>query len=267
MINYTEQNLKRYKKEKVSSFITALSCGMIYAGKNWIHKHVFLQNYELIYVKRGSVSFDVNGNKIIIEENSAAVLPPYKNISGSEQSPEGTVFYWIDFMTDNKSLFSVKTEYVISDISASFTEALSSLDNCFKQDKSKDFVKDSYLIILLDQLSRMDDKNENANLLAIKASQYIEQNISNPITVKDMAKSLNYNKDYLCRAVKSFYGISLKDYICRQKVMTAQKLLTTSEFTSAEIALQTGFADANSFAKFFKYHVGMSPSQYRKQHI
>lgn len=266
MLNYTEQNLHRYNKEKRTSFITFIDCGITYAPKGWQHKQRFLESYELIYVSRGAVHLESDGEAMSISAGQAGILPPYKTFCGISPCEDATSFYTLGFMTDNRDVFKISGGIVTIGEHSEFEDILKSLDKSVKQN-SPDFVKDSYLIILLNELDRRSSKDFLNNRLAETVASYIEQNISEPLTVAKIAEDLSYNKDYLNKTVKSFYGITLKNYITAQKINAAKRLLTTSNYTTADISQYLGFDDPNVFTKFFKYHVKVSPMQYKKEHL
>ncbi len=266
MLNYTEQNLHRYNKEKRTSFITVVDCATTYAPRGWQHKQRFLEYYELIFVSKGSLCLQFSRQDIIVSEGQVCIFPPYKTFCGKLPCSESTVFYSLDFMTDNRELFNINSGVSSVSPHSDFENCLRQLDRAVKQNCS-DFVKDAYLIIILNELFQNRPRDYSNNRLAQTVAEYIDQNIFQPLTVKKIADDLNYNKDYLCKTVKSFYGITLKDYITTQKLDAAKRLLATSNYSTADISEYLGFADPNSFTKFFKYHVKTSPMQYKKQHM
>lgn len=59
-------------------------------------------------------------------------------------------------------------------------------------------------------------------------------------------------------------GLSPKEFILREKVGSAAKLLRAKERDLTGIAFETGFASSQSFARMFRKYTGKSPSEYRK---
>ena len=58
----------------------------------------------------------------------------------------------------------------------------------------------------------------------------------------------------------------MNEYIINVRLNAAKALLSSSAYTVNEISEQLGCENANRFTKFFKYHTGISPQEYRKTH-
>lgn len=93
---------------------------------------------------------------------------------------------------------------------------------------------------------------------------YINTNINNPITLKDVAQNQNVNASYLSAQFKRELGETLTDYIRKQRIRSAIALLNTTTMSIQDIAFQVGVEDISYFSKQFKKQVGLSPMQYRK---
>lgn len=60
-------------------------------------------------------------------------------------------------------------------------------------------------------------------------------------------------------------GATLTDYINKQRIDAALKLLNTGDMQVQDIAYYVGISDVNYFTKLFKKQVGYTPSGYRKK--
>ena len=58
-------------------------------------------------------------------------------------------------------------------------------------------------------------------------------------------------------------GITVKDYIIRAKVTTAQNMLKYSDFSLSDISLALGYSSQSAFTASFRKMTGMTPKQYR----
>jgi YesN/AraC family two-component response regulator len=267
MIIHKIQNQHKYNKEQRSTFIDCNDCGMIHAPNNWKHKRRFLEKYELIFVSEGILFLQVDGSPITLNVNDLIIIPPYKTISGTQESKMHTSFYWVDFLTDDSEHFGIVTNQIRINHPDRLTSLLDKLAALTKQKNSdNDFTKDSLLLLILHLINENTSQNSPQHMIINKISSYIETNISKPLTVEMVADALKYNKDYISRLIKSHYGISLKDYISKQKLNLAKKLLTTSNYSIRDISDLLGYDDSNLFTKFFKYHENMSPNHYRMTH-
>ncbi len=263
MILHKPQNIKKYTKESRTYYLEFIDFGLIQSQSNWIHKKRFLEKYELIYVTEGNLYLQIDDDSRVLKRNDLIVIPPYKTITGRKISEPETSFYWIDFQTDNAVNFGVPKGmehiYQPDKIHMLFDE----IKNIMVEGNISDFTKDSVLILLFHQIRKCTGENSPQQVLLTRFANFVEDNITKPLTAQMVAENLEYNKDYLCRVIKKHYGLSLMDYISKQKMNLAKKLLLTSDYSIKEISSYLGYDDSNLFTKYFKYHGKISPMQYR----
>lgn len=84
--------------------------------------------------------------------------------------------------------------------------------------------------------------------------------------VADYAEALHVNPQYLNDTIKEVTGNSASSFIHQQLLTEAKACLIQTDDTILEIADYLNFADQSYFARFFKKHTGLSPSQFRSQH-
>ena len=93
--------------------------------------------------------------------------------------------------------------------------------------------------------------------------KYIDEHISEPLTVSYICKELYISKTGLYTIAKGFFGMGISDYIREKRIEHSKRLLTTSDMSITQIASEIGFSDANYFTRVFKSAVGISPRLYR----
>ena len=98
-----------------------------------------------------------------------------------------------------------------------------------------------------------------------KCKDYIRQNINKKIVISKMAKSIPINSSYLSRKFSEVEGITIQQFIAKEKTRAAANMLRFSEYGVAQIAQYLGFSSQSNMAKQFKEIYGMSPMTYRKQ--
>jgi len=93
---------------------------------------------------------------------------------------------------------------------------------------------------------------------------WIEENKHLNIKVMDAAEHFGLSEGYLTRTFREEYSLNLKAYIdsVRQKYVCEQLEDTTLSLT--EVAIKCGFENHRQLNTFMNYHLGMSPSEYRK---
>lgn len=98
--------------------------------------------------------------------------------------------------------------------------------------------------MLLDYTQRVEAIKCGVDGFAIVKSviRYIQKNISKKISVGDMAKSLNFNRSYLCEKFKMDTGNTISDFIMQTKVDEAKRMLRLSSLTIAHISDYLSFS-------------------------
>ncbi len=95
-----------------------------------------------------------------------------------------------------------------------------------------------------------------------KAIDYILFNIENYITVNELAEKLFVNPSYLSRKFKEDTGITLTEYVIKEKIKQSKVLIQSKRYSLMEISMMTGFNSYTVFAKHFKRETGFTPRKY-----
>ncbi len=98
------------------------------------------------------------------------------------------------------------------------------------------------------------------------AKMYIHDNFAEKITIKDICRSLGCSKSALLSTFKGEYGITVNTYLCNTRIAEAKKLLSTTSISICDIADKVGFYDQAYFSKVFSSKVGLTPTDYRREH-
>lgn len=95
------------------------------------------------------------------------------------------------------------------------------------------------------------------------------QNVSNPYyDISAEIEKTGFHPDYVRRCFKAETGRSPLAYLTNLRLSKAKQMLLESPHeTVSNIATQCGFQDSLYFSTCFKKHTGVSPQQYRKNHI
>lgn len=76
--------------------------------------------------------------------------------------------------------------------------------------------------------------------------------------------TLHYEYNYLSNLFSSVEGITLEQYILRQKIEKVKELLTYDELTLSEIAWKLGYNSVAHLSSQFRKITGFSPSNFKK---
>ena len=97
-----------------------------------------------------------------------------------------------------------------------------------------------------------------------KAIGYIEENITEELTIKDIAKQAMVSPFYFQKGFAMLCGFTVGEYIrCRRLALAGSELISTNK-KIIEIALDYGYDSPDSFTKaFIRFH-GTTPTSVRK---
>lgn len=84
--------------------------------------------------------------------------------------------------------------------------------------------------------------------------------------VSEYAERLFVHPQYLNDTFKKIVGITASNYISKQLITEAKAHLIQTDESISEIADYLNFSDQSYFARFFKKHAGVTPSQFREKH-
>lgn len=96
------------------------------------------------------------------------------------------------------------------------------------------------------------------------AKRFIEAHAGEPITLEDIAASVNLSKTYFHSLFTGTVGQTPHDYLIARRITNAKKMLWDSSNSIGFIAETCGFGCQQYFNKIFKQQTGMTPGQYRK---
>lgn len=117
---------------------------------------------------------------------------------------------------------------------------------------------------ILFDLARAMQSGNDSDTAVNRVLDYIEQNLSHPLTNKAIGEALNYNSNYLNRLILQHTGMTLHQYLLHRKLARAATLIHSTNLPIGEIAMMLGFHSPSHFSNYFKQATGVSPAQYRK---
>ncbi|WP_436242988.1 AraC family transcriptional regulator [Paenibacillus sp. LjRoot56] len=120
--------------------------------------------------------------------------------------------------------------------------------------------------VMLQTIEQNRKKNASSRKdeVAAEMIEYVRNHLHNPmLSVDDIAAHVSMSVNYARQIFKDQFNCSLSDYITDQRIEHVIKLLTTTDWTVADITEQSGFQTKSTFFAAFKRATGMTPNQYR----
>lgn len=120
--------------------------------------------------------------------------------------------------------------------------------------------------ILKDRLADRDIKTISSNrTLFDKFCKLLFEHCRQHHEVRFYADRLCITPYYLSRITRRTFAATPKELINRQIIMEIKSLLTSTEMSVKEIADLYHFESSSYLSRFFRRHIGMTPTQYREK--
>lgn len=157
----------------------------------------------------------------------------------------------------------------IKDLFKAFSQQITLQDNDFWACRSR-----TYLIELLSFACTMAE--EKSSLLEnekkvkedeiFKIITYLKSNIHQKITISNLTKKFNINRNDLSKNFVDYTGETIIEFLNKSRIEMAATLLRDTKIPLIEIMERVGFHDYSYFSNTFKKAKGISPKNYRKKY-
>lgn len=96
-----------------------------------------------------------------------------------------------------------------------------------------------------------------------EANAIVERDYASDLSLDDIARRVASSRRQLQRAYAEIGGTTFRDHLTKVRMERAAELLATRMFTVREVAHRVGYRQPAQFAKAFRRHRGVSPSDFR----
>ena len=231
--------------------------------------------YEITYLISASGSCLVEGQEINLTDGTFTLITPmsYHKVSfDDEKNTEGYTIYFsrgampegiasvLDAILSDTSSFGLV--YSRKKLSDTLISVFDRFEEAKKLSKTE---RQIYMQALLSEIIILLSACEGEAIeacedeLGAKVAAYINSNIERSISLERLARRFFVSKYYLCRAFKSYAGISPHAYINHKRILHAKRLIE-SGLTAAGAAERVGFGDYSAFYRAYTKIVGKSPT-------
>jgi len=87
------------------------------------------------------------------------------------------------------------------------------------------------------------------------------------LSVSDLVPMMSCSRRHLDRLFRKELGASFREKQIELRLAKARELLATSDAKVVEVALESGYQSSSVFSELFKRHFGLSPGQWRREHL
>jgi len=96
-----------------------------------------------------------------------------------------------------------------------------------------------------------------------EANAIVQRDYASELSLDDIARRVASSRRQLQRAYAEIGHTTFRDHLTRVRMDRAAELLATRTFTVREVAHRVGYRQPAQFAKAFRRHRGVSPSDFR----
>lgn len=104
----------------------------------------------------------------------------------------------------------------------------------------------------------------NPNILAYQIKEYIVSHLDADLSLESLCNHFYISQSKLYKISKDHFKMGITDYVRKQRIKMAKKLILNTDESISQIALSVGIKDTNYFIRLFKQTEGVTPLQYRK---
>ena len=107
-------------------------------------------------------------------------------------------------------------------------------------------------------------KIKENRMLTVCVVDFVKQNLAEKIVADNMALKCGMSKSHFSRTFKKEHDITFQEFLIRQRMNKAVKLLKNSDLHVTQIAHTVGYCELSNFTSTFQRVIGIRPSSFRK---
>ena len=232
--------------------------GLFTSRGEWIHPEATNRSTQIILVTDGEFELEENGEIYQLAPGKGIFLDAGIPHRGVESNDSRVSFFWFHFAIDELpkvKCFTLRDHFPVILLCRQLLH--------YAELRFDPIVTDSLMRVLLAEILSQIVLDESEHALVSKICEWIRINSDRTLNAPEISERFGYNEDYISRLLKTHTGHTLKSMIDEYKMNRIKALLLETEKTLSDISAHTGFKDYKLFLKFFKYHEGVTPTEYR----
>ena len=101
----------------------------------------------------------------------------------------------------------------------------------------------------------------------VKMMTYIEEHLTEKIELAQIAEHVSVSRTYASALFREEMGITISEFILRERILEAKRMLRDTDMTVSAIADRLAFCSQSYFTKNFTEIEGMTPVEYRRKTV
>ena len=141
-----------------------------------------------------------------------------------------------------------------------------SMEDDLAKDALADLTLKSLLIrVIQTQNMALAEDGLPANNRFATVVEYIREHLAEKIGIDMLCRKACMSKSGFFRLFKETFGLSPTEFIIRERISLAKRLLVDPSVSVTEVCFRAGFNNLHYFSRLFKTLEGMTPTAYRQQ--
>ena len=222
----------------------------------------FHNSCEMYVCVKGKYCVYINGERRIINEGEIAFvdrLTPHAAGSVINDTPSEVYFiiassYYLNGIKwlEDETLSEFTERHEGFERIVSVLELATSFDGDMNEEMRRGFIT-LLFGMLKDYLGTKPRVSSKNNELLVEVMQYINDHITERITLESLSKRFGYEKTYFSRVFNKFLGINLREYLNRCRISESKRMREENPgMTVSMIAEQCGFDSPNTYYRALK---------------
>ncbi len=254
--------------------IRVVHAGQYTPGDGWVFPGRAINDYELIYVKKGEMHISEEGKEFVVKPGETLILHPNKWHEGTRKC-YNLVFDWVHFIPHKLgdiNLIEVNNilrvpQHKLIQRKSRLLELFSFIKNdtitgLSQVEITKQLLKLMFFEVAYGNILRNENHEE---YLADQIMIHISEEAFSQLTTSVIAKHFKYNSDYIGRVFKKVFKHNITEEITRRRMVKAKHMLQTSLISVAEIAEMCAYDDVSYFCRMFKNREKITPLKFRNK--
>ncbi|MFV0465620.1 MAG: helix-turn-helix domain-containing protein [Lachnospiraceae bacterium] len=279
--NWSMDSLRLYPitgEQEKSYLMYSQELGYFKTTPGYYTKRKHLASFLILSTVSGKGILKYRGQEYLLEEGSSFFIHCYESHEYYSIGDTPWEFFWIHFEGSQAGgYFQQFTEHGFALYSASETDfnIPNQIDSVIRlyqgNSPGTPILVNKILTDVISEFllrSVQSDPSDDAYQvpeLILQVKRYLEKNFSDSPGLEELSHIHGISKFHLSREFKKYVGITIHQYLTRQKLAYSKELLNYSNFSIEEIGYQCGFHYSSHFIRQFQLQEGLTPFAYRQK--
>lgn len=244
------------------------------------------QGLEAIHIIRGGGTFQVEDQHYMLSDNDSLLISPYQMHQGRTVDHSQGMVKIISVTFNNevvgriypfadRFLFSLSAPHANAEDRKDLNQLMIRIGSLHEQQETASaFLLNAALFQLLHLLytrftigvrrpeSIRSGRNITRQILGYLANRHTEN-----LTERTVAAYFGYSREHFSRLFRKTTGSTFKSYLTKLRLDEARTNMDQSNGPITDIAADAGFPSLTSFTRAFTREYGITPRQYRREHL